>query len=315
MLKKCFSRALLPLLCFSACIGLAHAEGPVRAEAEAPATRYSLPVRIVEQPAPSDSERALAKASEEREIANLQTQQRMVLETRKMVWVSIAQFVLAVMGTIALVITLIFNRTALATTSSALRHERKISRIELRSYISVNAVVVDRNGVYAGFSTGRFPETFITVNFQNFGQTPATNVAVFGYVMLGVPGERCGETAFENPDQDLFNLCRLVRPLHSRFYLCRDQKQATQIWLDHSLLSAGDINELSYQLTRPIYIFGRIYYKDCYRRSWRLKFCHICEPWSDQFVTYEFYNGEDQREHIDDLARRIRADITPPSPR
>jgi hypothetical protein len=241
---------------------------------------YSLPVRIIEQPGLTEGEKS-------RQLEDLAAQEAMVSETRKMVRFTMWQLILAVIGAAAVIATLKLNADAVraaghanATTANALEHERSKSRAELRPYVGINRVDID------------FEKSNVSICFENYGQTPAKEVRVFASVLSSEPNERLIEAGFTERENDLFLLNRTHRPVYSKFYLCQNQRIETDVHFD----------ELSVPRGRNVYVFGRIYYKDWDGSSWRLKFCSLLESGSSVLIPHECYNGEDDHQHIDDIA-------------
>jgi len=121
---------------------------------------------------------------------------------------------------------------------------------------------------------GQVFNDFLTIKVKNFGQTPAYDVIVFGYV-TSIP-----HFSSMLPDDFFTNVPRDVIQTGSKHvvYDVRPLKQARA-------------------KQASIYVWGHIYYRDIYNRPWRTLFCYIWEPWHPpgaRFVPYEKYNSEDQ---------------------
>ena len=53
-----------------------------------------------------------------------------------------------------------------------------------------------------------------------------------------------------------------------------------------------------------VFVWGHVYYRDIYGRSWRTKFCREWEPWhpyGERFVPYSEHNGEDNEKLEDQV--------------
>lgn len=97
-------------------------------------------------------------------------------------------------------------------------------------------------------------------------------------------------------DADLLPLETEIRPAITRGILNRDQAESRKTALRDISFMAG-----SKRAEKQIYAFGRIYYRDTYGRPWRTKFCFQWEPWhpfGPRWVTYRYYNDEDQAEFL-----------------
>jgi hypothetical protein len=141
---------------------------------------------------------------------------------------------------------------------------------------------------------GQIYKDFLTIKVKNFGQTPAYDVIVFGYVTPITPFAGMLPDDFFTrrvPLRDVIPTAP-IRPFTSRFILQPEQTAVSK----HAVLDVREISAARQKQT-SIYVWGRIYYRDIYDRPWRTLFCYVWEPWHPpgaRFVPYETYNGEDQ---------------------
>jgi hypothetical protein len=131
---------------------------------------------------------------------------------------------------------------------------------------------------------------FLVIKVKNFGQTPASNVVVFGSVSVTQGAFLLPEKFFDTilPDRvDPNN-----RTFTSKFVL-QPQQSATS---KHAMMDVRQIIPAR-QRHATVFVWGHIYYRDIYERSWRTMFCYVWEPWHThgaRFVPYDKHNGEDQ---------------------
>jgi hypothetical protein len=188
----------------------------------------------------------------------------------------------------------------------------KAERRQLRAYVGVEKLEFecpDLNGKCSEVEPadltipGLIHKNFLVVKVRNFGQTPARDVTVYAYSVFADFPARLPDDYFLKNDTDQISMAE-VRPTLARFLLHKDQSEISKhILQDLSLLKQA----LQKPPKKQTYVFGRIYYRDIYDRSWRTKFCYSWEPWHPlgaRFVAYEEYNGEDQKE-LDEWPRRV----------
>lgn len=176
-------------------------------------------------------------------------------------------------------------KAADATYRAMIETERR----QLRAYIGVEGfqfAVINRDNPtaphYLDFN-------HLAVKVRNFGSTPADDVVVYATV---------SEMPFRQtlaPGSDFDRLMWLGsghNPI-TRAYLHRDQTHEFFIGL-RDVAPFWRALEKGASLT----IYGRIYYRDIYKRPWSTKFCAVWEPWhhpGPRFVTQGEFNGEDQQ--------------------
>ncbi len=132
---------------------------------------------------------------------------------------------------------------------------------------------------------------FLVINVKNFGQTPAHDVVVFGNVTPTLGASDLPQDFFSkmgSPDKIDASTGIFVSTL-----MLQPQQTATS---KHVIL---DVRPFTAAKSRnvTIFVWGQIYYKDIYERTWRTRFCYSWEPWHPpgaRFVPYKTHNDEDQ---------------------
>lgn len=135
---------------------------------------FSVPVRILEEPEESESAEREQQKATQREIEDLLAQQSMADSTKEIVFWTRLQVVLATLGTIALIYTILLNRKATLaairaadTARDAIGVERAWILLLGQSIYQMRDVVV--NGVLHDQVVG------FDLRWQNFGRSPAVN--------------------------------------------------------------------------------------------------------------------------------------------
>ncbi len=197
--------------------------------------------------------------------------------------------------TVVLALATIFLWTA---TRDLVHGAERTERRQLRAYVGVDRLSFecagfdDKNYKPSDLTTpGLVHQDFLVVKVRNYGQTPAYDVTVFGYIAATNYPNRLPDDFFEKNDTDNISMAE-VRVTLARFLLHKDQMEFSK----HALPDITSLIEAKAK-KKQAYIFGRIYYRDIYGRPWRTKFCYSWEPWhsaGERFVAYEQYNGEDQ---------------------
>ncbi|RUM05858.1 hypothetical protein [Rhizobium chutanense] len=134
------------------------------------AQSYSVPVRIIEQPdSKTETDRLREQAADDREIKDLSAQERMRDIAQDTFYLSIAQVVLTVAGTMGLLYSLLLARQSTRAAIAAVQLTSKTSKDQLRAY-----VLIDRSGIV--FHEGGGASVMITV--RKGGQTPARDMVI-----------------------------------------------------------------------------------------------------------------------------------------
>jgi hypothetical protein len=138
---------------------------------------FSVPVRIIESPDEAQHTIQLQHDNSERELRNLFAQESVAKSTEKIVWLTILQCILAAIGTIALIYSLLLNRIATQAALHAAQAARDTVNIssetakrELRAYVSVDPTKI---GTVMIDKIIRVPLTI-----RNCGNTPASDMSV-----------------------------------------------------------------------------------------------------------------------------------------
>lgn len=255
-----------------------------------PSMPISLPVRIIDGPPKTIAERQASEASEGREIENLAAQKSVAESTRFIVGLTFAQIVLALLGTLALLITLYFTSKSLAqsvtaneNTRMAIKTEHENTQRSIRAYLGVNNI----NQIVAlqeprPMVEGEEADTFLIVDFQNFGQTPALDVIVF--VRPAFHDQRPSREFFQISASEILE--PYLRNAISRFVLFSGQKHQTK----RPVFPVCDRNMLINPPLKNAFIFGVIHFADVFGAEWMQTFSFIRTPGMKDFVPYEHFN-------------------------
>jgi hypothetical protein len=174
------------------------------------------------------------------------------------------------------------------------------SRRELRAYVGVESLEFRAPDISAteyeappADAPGIVSRNRLAITVKNFGQTPAYDVMVFAYFATSEFGTTLPPEFYEANDSDS-TPGDGVRVTYSRTLISRDQSH-------QAVISLWDITELrrAHEGTAAATIYGRIYYRDAFDRTWRTRFAYVWQPWEEdtdeEFVPAEHYNGEDQK--------------------
>lgn len=136
---------------------------------------FSVPVRILEQADnKTDADRMREAEADQRDKEDLVTQQEMSKFAQWTFFLSVGQFILAIIGALGLLITLVLTRRSLVaaeqatkTSVQAVTLTQKISERELRAYVLVEETEIRYlpNGA-----------SEVIIGFKNTGQTPALDL-------------------------------------------------------------------------------------------------------------------------------------------
>lgn len=264
---------------------------------------FSLPVRIVDGPPRTAEDAAKEAQTDKRETDDLVAQQSMAQSTEQIVWLSIAQLVLGVASTMALLYSLHLNRWSARNameanrfTRDAIDYEHANAQRELRAYIGVTEVSLIVPGQYKPQTTeGETADTSLLIRYRNFGQTPASDLVCFGYFVI-FKDFRPMKEAFENALCDEHIVAMQKRNSISRFILNGNQEHETKVPIfkeeDRQFLSDFHAQRCD------LYVFGNIHFTDCFEKSWKLNFCHVRDRNSDQFIPYEHFNRLQAMPHL-----------------
>ncbi len=237
----------------------ANAQGQ-EAQDQAKTTEPSLPVRILEQPKQSEADKRSQQEAAEREKQDLSAQQAMASGTKWLVWLSIAQIVLAFFGTIALIYSILLNRRATnaavqanSNTIIAIEQEQANAQRQLRAYILVRECRID------SFFVGLVPKAVVTI--ENFGQTPAAK-------MVGVINIHITQTEDENnqtvADEEFFAVRESESPLapSGKVPMTIETKEVVSEHNFQQVISGA----------KSVFVFGRIEYVDSFDEPRRTEF-------------------------------------------
>ncbi len=132
------------------------------------AQSYSVPVRIIEQPdSKTETDRLREQAADDREIKDLSVQESLRDIAENTFNLSIAQLILTIIGTIAIIYSLRLARQSTAAAIASVQVTSQTSRDQLRAY-----VLVDLSGIVFNEEGG----ASVMVRVRNGGQTPALNM-------------------------------------------------------------------------------------------------------------------------------------------
>jgi hypothetical protein len=233
------------------------------------AGRFSVPVRIIEDPIEAERAEQRAERAEKREADDLITQQRSAAaaergadaaESQKAAtWL---QTSLAAVGTAALLYTLWLTRRSVEAANRAARAAevsvklaRETAVAQLRAYVFTGVV----QGALPPDPIGPFS---VKVELRNSGPTPAYNVRPWLVVFIGGypdPGE-----PFEGPAADFQSTTAILPPGgHVQLYGHTGE----------SLLPSMPGLKAS---TSAAYVYGEIHYKDVFGHDRWTKFRLVC---------------------------------------
>ena len=127
-----------------------------------------LPVRILEDPEEVESAKRAQSRAEQREIDDLVAQQNAAEAAEGAFKVGIAQTILAFFGTLALIYSLLLNRTATKAAVDAVKVSERTGVAQVRAYVGIAVSEVRLTGG---------PIT-TDIEFKNFGQSAARNTGI-----------------------------------------------------------------------------------------------------------------------------------------
>lgn len=195
----------------------------------------------------------------------------------------------------------LFTVSLAGATKKLVSGAESAERRQLRAYVGLDKISFECDSLHISHyeptdlsTPGKIHRDFIVIKVRNYGMTPAYGVTVYAYFVATNFPDRLPDGFFTGQhDRDIVSWLP-VRPTLARFILHKDQMELSK----HAL---PDITELrnAVRKQKQIYVFGRVYYRDAFRRPWRTKFCYSWEPWhpnGERFVAYEKYNDEDQIE-------------------
>ena len=173
---------------------------------------------------------------------------------------------------------------------------------QLRAYTGVERLAFDCSnfGAYVGPYRPKDPsvpgttaDDFLCITVKNYGQTPAFETAVYAYWTPVPSNTRPVSGSFDNSMPEVKDTAN-IRTIVSHFLLQRDQTHTTRvpIW---------DLTPVFQAQSQKcdLFIFGRVYYRDAFKKPWRTTFCFQWRPLDHstkyEFLPHEEYNGEDSK--------------------
>lgn len=142
------------------------------------APSFSVPVRILAEPEQSEDAKRQQQITSQREIEDLAAQKSMAESAKQTVWLTVLSFALAIVGTGALIYSLLLNRSATKASNEAVKAAIESNRIasanaqtELRAWIAYKEWSLGGIG-----SPGSVEQFQFTIEWVNIGSTPASNI-------------------------------------------------------------------------------------------------------------------------------------------
>ncbi|MEQ1523033.1 MAG: hypothetical protein ABL936_17335 [Aestuariivirga sp.] len=184
-------------------------------------------------------------------------------------------------------------KTTTAATLTLIKQEQDNAQRQLRAYVGVDTISLpnglDRNLVVDPKMVGIQTNNLLRVMLKNFGQTPATNVVIFGYWINTEYATRLPIETLQSIGADVVDV-RGTRNMVSRFILQNGKTNQVDIPIWNPAPWAGARDN-----TSNLYVVGRIYYRDAFDNPWRTHFCFQWYPHhrGEKFIPYEHYNYED----------------------
>lgn len=249
------SRAALAATLLSLALCEAEAQDPTTSRTISETQQFSLPVRILEDPAEVEAARGAAATAARRDAADLVAQESMARSDREAVAISWGNLFLAAAGTALLVGSLFLSIISTLQANRALSLQRQTTENELRAWVSLNAKYLYR------FNANEAPS--IRVDILNVGRSPALDLTVVCRVALlphplpldfefpiplTPPADVASQGAmFPGPDGLLHNDAAYVG----------------------EPFTAADVREILEGNGRRLYVFGRARYRLVFDSKWR----------------------------------------------
>ncbi len=246
-----------------------------------------------------------SKKKDDTDWCDLAAQERMAESTFWMMVAAWAAFILTFIGVWLLIRTLYYTRDTAESARSAAEAAWETNKTysvafkqEQRAYVGIEKIEFEFGSEPDGYrpaplnKAGVIYRDFIVTKVKNFGHTPAYDVSVYCGA-TGVPFLHRLPTAFDIDERiarngDSSNIITSA-------LLNRDQSEIIKSGiLDARPFWAAERRE------NTIFVFGRIYYKDAWQRSWSTRFCYTWEPWhpsGPRFVPTDSFNDVDQSEN------------------
>jgi hypothetical protein len=243
-----------------------------------------------------------AATKKQREKDDLKAQQDMADWAKVMAKVAGVEALITFIGVILVGLTLRATKRAADAAEKTVEKMEEATRRELRAYVGIDVIGIEAElkpysaGDYVPIDRSRVgarSTDFVRVRVRNFGQTPAFDTVVFCYWQPTPPNQRLPIDFFRTHDSDEWPTGN-VRTTISNFLL-----QATKY--HDSLIVIWDLRPFgeAAALRAELFLYGRVYYKDCFGNLHRTTFCFEWMPEAtggeSHFIPYEEYNSEDDR--------------------